>query len=46
MTFFHVGRAVGLSFTNMGSLSWPELVGRAGTYAVHYIKEKTGEIDT
>jgi len=23
-------------------LSWPELVGREGTYAVQYIKEKTG----
>lgn len=24
-------------------LSWPELVGREGTYAVQYIKETTGE---
>jgi hypothetical protein len=24
-------------------LSWPELVGRKGTYAVKYIKEKTGK---
>ena len=30
-------------FNNMGQLSWPELVGREGTYAVQYIKEKTGK---
>jgi hypothetical protein len=27
----------------MEQLSWPELVGRDGTYAVQYIKERTGK---
>ena len=43
---FDVGQGVGSPFIDAELLSWPELVGREGTYAVQYIKEKTGEIDT
>lgn len=43
---FDLGREIGSPFVDMESLSWPELVGREGTYAVQYIKEKTGETDS
>lgn len=40
---FDVGRALKLSLIDIKPLSWPELVGSEGTYAVQYIKEKTGK---
>lgn len=44
MSFIITGRAMKSLLRNMERLSWPELVGREGTYAVQYIKEKTGNI--
>jgi len=40
---FSIGRAVKPWLNDVEQLSWPELVGRKGTYAVKYIKEKTGK---
>ncbi|CAF2833001.1 unnamed protein product [Rotaria sp. Silwood2] len=31
-----------LPFKNIGQYSWPEMLGKEGTYAVKYIKEKSG----
>ncbi|CAF1474938.1 unnamed protein product [Rotaria sp. Silwood1] len=40
--FIGEDRSLKPSLNNMKQSSWPELVGREGTYAVQYIKEKTG----
>ena len=42
---FDLGREIEPPLFHMESISWPELVGREGTYAVQYIKEKSGEIE-
>jgi hypothetical protein len=43
MSFIFTGTTPQLLLTKAERLSWPELVGRKGTYAVQYIKEKTGK---
>lgn len=40
-----IGKEIEPPLFHMESSSWPELVGREGTYAVQYIKEKSGEIE-
>ncbi|CAF1352813.1 unnamed protein product [Rotaria sordida] len=43
--FIGENRALQPLLNNVQQSSWPELVGREGTYAVQYIKEKTGFTD-
>jgi hypothetical protein len=40
---FAIDRALKSWLDEIKQLSWPELMGQEGTYAVEYIKEKTGK---